>query len=98
MDYAQAFDKKMYDLMREAFEESLTPGSDTVKTPGKPVMMKPDFYYTLAGIAEALLARAGMKKPTGFAVKFDPGKVFTGRGSEVQNPSTPKVPPELYNS
>lgn len=98
MDYRQAFDKEVYALMREAFEESLTPGSDNIKTPKTPVMMKPEFYRTLAGIAVSKLARAGMKKPSDFDVEWEAGKIYASGGSEVKNPSTPKVPPELYNS
>lgn len=100
MDYRKAFHQEVYALMRDAFEESFTPGSDTVKAPSEPVMLKPDFYKLMANIACATLERRGLKPPSDFSIEAESKKIFTLSGGDIewkQNPSTPRVPPELYD-
>lgn len=94
--YQIAFHKEVYALMRDAYEESFTPGSDSVKTPGKPVTMKPDFYRLMADIAVKKLARAGHSVPAGFSVDKEAGAVFAAPGSLVSNPSTPRMFSDMY--
>ena len=101
MTYQQSFHREVYALMRDAYEESFTPGSDTVKVPKEPIMMKPDFYRLMANIAVSKLAREGKKAPNGFDIDEEAKHVFAPGGSEgewTKNPSTPKIPAEMYDT
>ena len=95
--YRQAFRREVYALMRDAYEESFTPGSDHVKTPKRPITMKPDLYRQLAFMAVQKLARGGVKAPSGFSIAKEQGEVFA-QGGYAKNPSTPRVFAEMYDT
>jgi hypothetical protein len=101
MDYIQAFKREMYRHLREDFEDSFTPGGYSgVKHQGKPVMVPPIYFRERAPLIEEKLSAAGLKKPAGLSTEQLMKDTFHEGGGIVDyqaNPSTPKIPEEMYH-
>lgn len=99
-NYTKAFKKEMYRHILEDFSDSFTPGNATPKHGKKPVMIPVDYLRTRSAIVEATLAKSGYRKPPGWRSEQMIGQIFDESGDEMSmeaNPSTPKIPHEMYD-
>ncbi len=97
-EYESLFRREVYNLMKDSYEESFVPGSDSVKTPSQAIMMKPDFYRLMAKIALSKLSKMGYQPPPGFSVEKQAKVPYQAGGTLRSNPSTPRMFEEMYDA
>lgn len=105
-DYREAFKREMYRNLREDFEDSFTPGGYSKKhgAADKPIMIPPSYFRERAPLIAERLARAGIKKPADLNLNdlaeetyIDGAVKYGGDWDMSANPSTPKIPEEMYH-
>lgn len=99
-EYTQAFKRRMYGHIKEDFEDSFTPGGAGPHKRKKPVMIPMTYFREKAWIVSEELSLEGKRKPVGLNIDQLAKELFAEGGSEageyLSNPSTPKIPAEMF--